>query len=199
MTENKALTGDTLDQLFNEARTHTTWLPKPVPDALLEQLYALTRWGPTSMNMQPMRLVFVRGAEAKAKLLTAVASGNQAKVEAAPVTVIVGYDLSFHDHLQRMAPHMKDPGSNFRGNDEVILENAFRNGSLQGGYLILAARALGLDTGPMSGFDPARVDEMFFPDSGIRSNFITNIGYGDAERLYPRAPRFEFDEVCRIE
>ena len=199
MTRKKPLGDDAMDQLFSEARTYTTWLPEPIPDSVLKRLYELTRWGPTSMNMQPMRLVFVRGEEAKAKLLTAVAAGNRPKVESAPVTVIVGHDLSFHEHLERMAPHMKDPASNFRGKEKSIRENAFRNGSLQGGYLILAARALGLDTGPMSGFDTEKMDELFFAGTNIRTNFIMNIGYGDPERLYPRAPRFEFDEICRIE
>ena len=192
------VTNGALDRLFNDARTYAGWLPDPVPESLLRELYDRVKWGPTSMNTQPMRLVFVTSPDAKQKLLQAVAPGNQAKVEAAPVTAIVAQDMTFYDHLQRMVPHAEDAGANFRGKEALIRETAFRNSTLQGGYLILAARAMGLDVGPMSGFDSARLDELFFPDSHIESNFIMNLGYGKPDSLYPRAPRFQFDEVCRI-
>lgn len=192
------VTDGALDRLFDHARTPNHWRPDKVPDDLLRALHDRVRWGPTSMNTQPMRLVFVTTAAQKLRLLEAVAPGNRAKVEAAPVTVIVGQDLAFHRHLARMAPHASDPAAFFRGKDSLIRETAFRNSTLQGGYLILAARAMGLDVGPMSGFDAAKLDALFFPDSEVESNFIMNLGYGDPEGLYPRAPRFEFDEVCRI-
>ncbi|MBS3895908.1 malonic semialdehyde reductase [Silanimonas sp.] len=192
-----ALDATTLDQLFRSARTHNAWQAKDVPDALLHQLYDLLKWAPTSANCSPARFVFVKSAEAKAKLKAALAPGNVEKTMAAPVTVIVGQDLAFPDTLPKLFPHA-DARSWFVGNDALIESTAFRNASLQGAYLILAARALGLDTGAMSGFDAARVDADFFAGTRIRSNFLINLGYGDPAGLFPRSPRLAFDEAARI-
>lgn len=192
-----ALDASALDQLFRSARTHNAWQAKDLPDALLHQLYELLKWGPTSANCSPARFVFVKSAEAKAKLKAALTPGNVEKTMAAPVTVIVGQDLSFHDKLPQLFPHA-DARSWFAGNEALIESTAFRNASLQGAYLILAARALGLDTGPMSGFDAARVDADFFAGTRIRSNFLVNLGYGDPAGLFPRSPRLAFDEAARI-
>lgn len=187
-----------LRQILTDARTYPGWLDQPVEDGLLRQLYELVRWGPTSMNTQPMRLVFVKSAEAKEKLLQAVAPGNTPKIEAAPVTVIVAQDMAFYRHLGRMVPHMKDPESGFTGKETYIQDTAYRNSTLQGGYLLMTARALGLDAGPMSGFNQEKLDALFFEGTSFRSNFIMNLGYGDPSSVHPRAPRFEFDEVCQI-
>lgn len=186
-----------LDVLFNEARTHTAWLDKPVEDALLKQVYDLTKMAPTSANCQPLRVVFVKSDEAKAKLKPCLAEGNVAKTMAAPVTAILGMDMEFYEELPRLFPHT-DAKSWFVGNDELIKTTAFRNSSLQGAYFILAARALGLDCGPMSGFDNAKVDAAFFGGTPVKSNFICSVGYGDASKLHPRSPRPEFHEFCRI-
>lgn len=187
-----------LRQILTEARTYSNWLDQPVEDNLLRQLYELARWGPTSMNTQPMRLVFVKSAEAKNKLLQAVAPGNVPKIDAAPVTVIVAQDMAFYRRLGRMVPHMKNPESNFAGKEAYIEDTAYRNSTLQGGYLLVTARALGLDAGPMSGFNQEKLDALFFEGTSLRSNFIMNLGYGDPSSVHPRAPRFEFDEVCQI-
>lgn len=187
-----------LAQVFTEARTFPTWQQREVRDDTLLTLYELVKWGPTSMNCQPMRLVFVKSDDAKARLLPAVAAGNVDKVKAAPVTAIIGHDLAFYDHLVTQAPHSKDAYKIFEGKETLTQSTAFRNGSMQGGYLILAARALGLDTGPMSGFNNARVDEEFFAGTRIRSNFIMNLGYGDESGLYPRGPRLAFKQVASI-
>lgn len=187
-----------LDQLFRRARTHNAWLPKPVDDALLRELVDLAKFGPTSANTSPARFVFVKSPEAKAKLKPALSEGNVAKTMAAPVTAIVGMDLAFYDYLPKLFPHA-DARSWFVGNDALIEATAFRNASLQGAYLILAARALGLDTGPMSGFDATAVEAAFFAGTSIKANFLINLGYGDASGLFPRSPRFEFDEIARIE
>jgi len=194
------LNEQTLDQLFRQARTHNGWLPTPVGDDLLRQLYDLAKWGPTSANMSPMRLVFVKSKEAKEQLRSALFAGNIDKTMAAPVTVIVAADGRFYEHLPRLFPQMPQFANMFKGpeNEEFARTNAMRNSSLQGGYLILAARSLGLDTGPMSGFDNAKLDATFFPDGRYRSNFLLNIGYGDRSKLHPRNPRFSFDEACRI-
>jgi 3-hydroxypropanoate dehydrogenase len=184
-------------QLFHDARTHNGWLPREVPDTLLRDLVEITRWAPTSVNMSPMRLVFVRSAEAKARLKPFLMDGNVAKTMAAPVTAIVAYDLAFYEHLPRLFPAY-DARSWFVGNDELTRISAVRNGTLQGGYLILAARALGLDCGAMSGFDNAGVDGAFFDGTQVRSNFLLNLGYGDPTALYPRGPRFDFDDIARI-
>lgn len=191
------LAAATLDQLFRNARTHNGWLDKPVPEALLKELHDLMKWGPTSANCWPLRVVYVKSPEAKARLLPLMMEGNRAKTEAAPVTAILGMDLDFPDTLPTLFPHT-DAKSWFAGNAPLIEATAFRNGSLQGAYFMLAARALGLDCGPMSGFDADRVNAEFFAGTNIRANFICNLGYGDAAALFPRSPRPEFDEVCKI-
>lgn len=192
------LSADALDQLFLEARTHSAWLPKPVDDALLRRVVALAVMGPTSANCSPGRFVFVKTPDAKEKLRPALSAGNLEKTMAAPVTVIVGMDMTFYDHLPKLFPHA-DARSWFVGSEEAIRSTAFRNSSLQGAYLIMAARSLGLDAGPMSGFNPAKVDEAFFAGTTIQSNFLINLGYGDRSRLHPRNPRLSFDEIARID
>jgi len=187
----------TLDQLFRNARTHNGWLAQPVTDALIMQLHDLMKWGPTSANCWPLRTVFVKSPEAKARLVPLMMEGNRAKTEAAPVTAILGMDMAFYEQLPRLFPHA-DAKAWFVGNDALIEGTAFRNSSLQGAYLMLAARALGLDCGPMSGFDAAGVDAEFFAGTQIKTNFICNIGYGDTAQLFPRSPRPEFAEVCKI-
>ena len=190
--------GDTaMDQVFREARTHNRWTDRPVPDHILQDLYALMKMGPTSANMSPARIVFVRSPDAKARLRPTLAPGNVDKTMTAPVCAIIGHDLDFWTHLPKLFPH-KDMTGMFRENPAMAEEAAFRNGSLQGGYFILAARSLGLDCGPMSGFDNDAVDRAFFAGTRIRSNFLCNLGYGDGSSLFPRAPRFRFDEVCSI-
>jgi 3-hydroxypropanoate dehydrogenase len=191
------LSDDALDQLFRKARTHNGWLPKPVDDDLLRRLIELTLLGPTSANSSPARFVLVKTAEGKEKLRPALSAGNLEKTIAAPVTVIVGTDMAFYEHLPKLFPHV-DARSWFVGNDALISSTAFRNATLQGGYLIMAARALGLDTGPMSGFDPQKVDEAFFAGTTVKSNFLINLGYGDPSKLFDRSPRFTFDEVAKI-
>jgi len=191
------LNQEALNQLFLEARTHNGWLDKPVSEELLHELYRLTVFGPTSANMQPARYVFVQSAEGKEKLKPALSAGNLEKTLTAPVTVIVATDYEFYEHLPRLFPHA-DAKSWFVGNQPLIDASAFRNSSLQGAYLILAARALGLDTGPMSGFDNAKVDEAFFAGTRIKTNFLINLGYGDSSKLFPRSPRPSFDEFARI-
>ena len=186
-----------LHQLFLDARTHNGWREQPVTDAELEQLFDLLKMGPTSANCSPARFLFVRTPEAKARLLPCMAAGNVEKTRAAPVTAIIGYDLEFHEKLPQLFPHT-DARSWFAGKPDLIASAAFRNGSLQGGYLILAARAIGLDCGPMSGFENARVDAEFWAGTAVRTNFICNLGHGDPSKLMPRSPRFRFDEACRI-
>ncbi len=193
----KPLNDAALDILFRDARTHNGWQDKPVPEDLLRRLYNLMKWGPTSFNCSPARLVFVTSQEAKEKLRPALMEGNVEKTMAAPATVIVGHDPRFWEHLPRLFPAM-DAKSFFEGNEEFAETTAFRNGTLQGAYLIIAARALGLDVGPMSGFDNAAVDAVFFPDGRHQSNFLANLGYGEAAALYPRGPRLEFEEAARI-
>lgn len=184
--------------LFRAARTHSKFHDRPVDDALLRQAWDLARMGPTSANCQPARIVFVRSAEAKQRLRPALAPGNVDKTMAAPVTAIIGHDMEFYEKLPSLFPHA-DARSWFVGNEAMIQSTAFRNGTLQGAYFILALRGLGLDCGPMSGFDSAKVDEAFFAGTPVRSNFLVNIGYGDPAGLYPRGPRLEFDEACRVE
>jgi 3-hydroxypropanoate dehydrogenase len=186
-----------LDILFREARTHSAWLDKPVGDDLLRQVYELMKWGPTAANSCPARIVFVRGAEAKARLLPAMAPGNVEKVRAAPVTAIIGYDLAFYEKLPKLFPHT-DARSWFVGNAPLIERSAFQSGTLQGAYLLIAARALGLDAGPMNGFDNEKVDREFFAGTPIKSNFVINLGYGDRSKLFPRSPRLSFDEAAQI-
>lgn len=186
-----------LGQLFREARTHNGWQPKGVTEEALRRLYDLLKMGPTSANSLPARFVFVQSPEAKARLKPCLAPNNVEKTMAAPVTVIVGYDTEFYEKLPKLFPHT-DARAWFVGNPELIQSTAFRNASLQGAYLILAARALGLDCGPMSGFDNAKVDAAFFPDGTVKSNFLVNLGYGDPSKVRPRGPRPAFEEVCRI-
>lgn len=193
----ESLAENALNQLFTDARTHNAWLDRPVPDELLRELYDLWRWGPTSANCSPARMVFVKSPEAKARLLPALLEGNLDKTRSAPVTAIIGYDLDFPEHLPKLFPHA-DAKSWFVGNAPLIEATAFRNSSLQGAYLMLAARALGLDCGPMSGFDPEAVQAAFFPDSSVRVNFLCNLGYGDPKGLFPRGPRLDFAEVCSV-
>jgi 3-hydroxypropanoate dehydrogenase len=186
-----------LDQLFLEARTYNAWLDKPVSDDLLKQAVDLAKMAPTSVNASPMRLVFVRSAEAKAKLKPALAEANVEKTMAAPVTAIVAHDLEFYEALPQLFPHM-DARPWFSGNAAFAEATAVRNGTLQGAYLLLALRAVGLDTGPMSGFDNALVDEAFFAGTPVKSNFLINIGYGSQDKLFPRSPRFDFEQIASI-
>jgi 3-hydroxypropanoate dehydrogenase len=185
------------EQLFTDARTQNGYLPTPVPDTQLQALYDLLKWGPTSANSSPARFVFVRSEEAKARLLPCMAPGNRAKVAQAPVTVIVGMDMLFFDKLPQLFPHT-DARAWFVGNAPMIEATAFRNSSLQGAYLIMAARALGLDCGPMSGFDSAKVDAAFWAGTAVRCNFICTLGHGDASKLMPRSPRLAFAEACTL-
>jgi 3-hydroxypropanoate dehydrogenase len=194
---NTPIAKSSIQQLFTEARTHHAWKDKPVSDELLKEIYDLAKWGPTSANASPLRIVFVKSKAAKEKLLSALAGPNVEQVRAAPVTAILAYDQKFFDHLPRLFPAY-DMRPMFAGNASLSEQTAFRNSSLQGAYFILAVRALGLDAGPMSGFDNAKVDQAFFEKSSWRSNFICNIGYGDVEKLYPRGPRLSFDEACVI-
>jgi 3-hydroxypropanoate dehydrogenase len=186
-----------LDLIFRDARTHNGWRDQPVPVEVLQQVWDLAKMGPTSANCMPARVVFVVSAEAKEKLRPCLQEGNVAKTMAAPATAIIGHDITFYDKLPELFPHT-DARAWFVGNDALIESTAFRNGTLQGAYLILAARALGLDCGPMSGFDNAAVDAAFFAGTPIRSNFLCNLGYGDASKLHPRNRRLGFDEACRI-
>ena len=189
-----------LDQIFRQARTQNGWQNTPVGDDKLKELYELLKWAPTSMNCQPARFLFIRSEEAKQRLLPLLSPGNQEKTQQAPVTVIVGYDLAFYDQLPRMFPHRPEARDNFAGPDKETLarETAIRNGTLQGAYLILAARALGLDCGPMSGFDAAAVDAEFWKDTSVRSNFLCNLGYGDPSKVMERLPRLPFAEACQL-
>ena len=187
-----------LDLILRGARTHNVFQDRPVSEAQLRQIHEIMRWGPTSQNSQPCRIVFVRTPEGKEKLKPALSEGNLAKTLAAPVTVIVAHDEDFHEKLPYLFPHA-DAKSWFDGPREGRRESAFRNGTLQGAYLILAARSLGLDAGPMSGFDNAKVDAAFFAGTAIKSNFLINLGYGDPAGLFPRSPRLSFDEAARIE
>src|SRR6516225_568693 len=184
-----------LATLFRDGRTFSYWQERPVSEALVEAAFELACLGPTSGNCQPMRLVLVRSAAAKERLLPCVSSGNYEKVRTAPVTAIVAYDCEFYDHLPRLYPHTDARGW-FTTDEGLALETAVRNSSLQGAYLILALRAQGLDCGPMSGFDAAKVDAAFFPDGRYRSNFLLNIGYGERAHLRPRLPRLGFAEVA---
>lgn len=191
------VSGAALDQIFREARTLTAWLPKAVPHDLLRQAVQLALLAPTSANSSPARFVFVTSPEAKARLKPALAPGNVDKTMAAPATAIIAWDTEFYEHLPRLFPQA-DMKQYFVGNAKHAEESAFRNGSLQGAYFILAARALGLDCGPMSGFDPAKVNAEFFPDGKWKANFLCNVGYGDRSKLHPRNPRLSFDEAARI-
>ena len=187
----------TLATLFTEARTQNGYLPQPVDDAMLHRLYDVLKFGPTAANACPARFQFVRSAAAKVRLLACVSPGNVVKIEQAPVTVIIGMDLAFHEQLPKLFPHA-DARAWFAGKDTAIRESAFRNSSLQGGYMIIAARALGLDCGPMSGFDATRLDAAFWADSTVTTNFICTLGRGDPAKVMPRLPRLSFDEACAL-
>jgi 3-hydroxypropanoate dehydrogenase len=189
--------GEALDALFREARTHGAWLAHPVPEHLLREAYDLARMGPTSANSSPARFVFLKTAEARERLVPALMPGNVDKTREAPVTVIVAHDMEFHEQLPRLWPQA-DARSWFAGNPGLIADTAARNSSLQGAYFMLAARAVGLDCGPMSGFDPEKVNAEFFPDGKWRANFLCNLGHGDPAKLHPRGSRLDFDEACRV-
>ncbi len=193
-----AMNDEGLDLVFRKARTHNVWLDKPVDDALLRQVYDLAKMGPTSANMSPLRIVFVKSREAKERLRPALAPGNVDKTLAAPVTAILGMDVRFYEQLPRLFPHT-DARAWFKDLPDNVLEYmALRNSSLQGAYFMLAARALGLDCGPMSGFDNAKVDAEFFAGTTVKSNFLCNLGHGDPARVHPRSPRLAFEEACKI-
>ncbi|MEX0693741.1 MAG: malonic semialdehyde reductase [Rhodospirillales bacterium] len=191
------LGSEDLDTLFLKARTYTAWADKPVPDEKLEQIWSLARMGPTSANCSPARIVFVSSEAAKQILRPCLMAGNVEQTMKAPVTAIIGHDMTFYDRLPELFPHT-DARSWFVGNAALIEETAFRNGTLQGAYLMLAARSLGLDCGPMSGFDKEKLNEAFFGGTSIKANFLCNLGYGDGEKLYPRGPRLAFAEACQI-
>ena len=191
----KHVSPEALAQLFTEARTHNAFLDKPVPEELLRQALDLAKMGPTSVNQSPMRLIFVRTKEGKERLGPALSPGNLDKTLAAPVVAIVGYDVKFYEHLPFLFPHA-DAKPWFSGNAEFAARAAFQNGTLQVAYLILALRAVGLDTGPMTGFDNAKVDAEFFAGTDVKSNVLINIGFGDASKLFPRSPRFSFDQIA---
>jgi 3-hydroxypropanoate dehydrogenase len=186
------------DLLFREARTHNKWQDKPVTDEQIHALYDLLRFGPTSANSSPARFVFIRTPEGKAKLAPALSAGNTEKTMTAPVTAIIAYDPKFFLKLPQLFPHNADAINWFTSNDALAATTAFRNGTLQGAYLMIAARSLGLDTGAMSGFDNDLVDKTFFADNGWRSNFLVNIGYGDPAGVFNRSPRLSFDEACLL-
>ena len=192
-----ALNQDALDQLFNDARTHNGWLDRSVEEDLLRAVWDLTKMAPTSANCSPARIFFVVSAEAKERLKPSLIEGNVDKTMAAPVTAIIGSDQKFHDRLPELFPHA-DAKSWFEGNEPLIQTTAFRNATLQGAYFILAARALGLDCGPMSGFDNDAVDETFFAGTDVKSNFLCSIGYGSGENMFPRSPRLDFDDACSV-
>ena len=186
-----------MKQLFTEARTHNVWLPEPVSGDLLKKVYDLMKFGPTSANCSPLRIVFVKTQEAKERLKPALAEGTGENTMAAPVTAILAQDMKFYEHLPMLFPHA-DAKSWFAGKDALIAETAVRNSSLQGAYFIVAARAYGLDCGPMSGFDQEKVNQEFFKGTSVRSNFLCNLGYGDKTKLFPRSPRFKFEDICQI-
>jgi 3-hydroxypropanoate dehydrogenase len=192
------LNDESLDLIFRKARTHSVWLDKPVDDALLAQIYDLAKMGPTSANMCPMRIVFVKSKAAKEKLKPVLDAGNVDKTMTAPVTAIIGMDIRFYEKLPKLFPHA-DAKAWFKDLPENVLEYiALRNSSLQGAYFMLAARSLGLDCGPMSGFDNAKLDAAFFAGTPVKSNFLCNLGHGDSTKLYPRSPRLDFAEACRV-
>jgi 3-hydroxypropanoate dehydrogenase len=193
--ERRRLSDQVLDQVFRTARTRNTWASIPISDALVRQLYDLTKWGPTAANTTPGRFIFVRSACAKERLKPHLIDSNVDKTMAAPCCVIVAYDSRFYDLLGKLFPS-RDMRAAFAGNAPLIEETAKRNSTLQGAYMMLAARSLGLDCGPMSGFNAATLDAEFFPDGRWKSNFLFNVGYGTDENLYPRNPRLDFDEAC---
>jgi 3-hydroxypropanoate dehydrogenase len=192
------LNDEGLRLLFLDARTHNGWTDKPVSDADLRRIFDVMKMAPTSANTSPARFLFLRTKAAKERLRPALLSGNVEKTMSAPVTAIVGYDLEFYEHLPRLFPHNQEARSWFAGNPKLIEATAFRNGTLQGAYFMLAARAIGLDVGGMSGFDNARVDAEFFPDGRIKSNFLCNVGHGDPAKVLQKLPRLDFEEACSL-
>ena len=188
---------EALNLIFGEARSMNGWQDKDVSDAMIHSLYDLTKMGPTSTNCSPARFVFVKSEAEKVKFEPALLPNNISKVMTAPVVAIIGYDLDFSDHMTKLFPHM-DVAPMYKGNNEMNVSTAFRNSSLQGAYLMMVARAMGLDCGPMSGFNNQLVDETFFSDTNIKSNFLCCIGYGDSTKIFKRLPRLDFDEVCKI-
>lgn len=197
MEINKLISEDSLNQIFFKARTHRAFSNEPIDDRVLHQIYDILKWGPTSANCCPMRLVFVKSPESKQRLIECLDKGNIPKVQSAPVTAIIAMDMEFYEKMPKLAPHA-DLRSYFAGNPKLIEETAFRNSSLQGAYFLIAARAVGLDCGPMSGFDNAKLDAAFFADTKWKSNFLCNLGYGDATQLKPRQPRLGFEEACLV-
>jgi 3-hydroxypropanoate dehydrogenase len=195
--DHKTIGEAALAQLFTEARTHNAFLDKPVPVELLKHAVDIAKIGPTSANQSPARILFLASPEAKARLIPLMAPGNQEKTSHAPVVAVVGYDEKFYEHLPFLMPHANAKAW-FEGNDAFAARSAFQNGTLQVAYLILALRAVGLDTGPMTGFDNAKVDAEFFAGSAVKSNVVINIGYGDSSKLFPRSPRFAFDQIAKI-
>ena len=202
---------EALNVLFREARSHSAWLDKPVAENTIRQIYEVLKWGPTSANTSPTRFIFLQSTKAKERLRPALSPGNVAKTLTAPVTVIIAFDLKFYEKLPRLFPHNPAMREVFTNNPQLIETTARRNSSLQGAYMMIVARALGLDCGPMSGFDNAKVDEEFFsagkcedceqeffPEGHVKSNFLCNLGYGDHSTLYPRSPRLEFSEACSL-
>ena len=198
MIVTEAISEDALDRLFRTARTFSYWQDRPVGDDTLHRLFDLMKWGPTSANGCPARILFLRTREAKQRLVPALMEANVEKVLAAPVTAIMGYDLHFYDQISKLYPQAPGFREVFAASPDLAEATARRNSSLQGAYLIVAARALGLDCGPMSGFDNAKVDQEFFSETHVRSNFLCNLGYGDASRLHPRNPRLSFEEACAL-
>jgi len=187
-----------LDLLFRKARSHNGWLDKPITDELLRRLYELMKWGPTSANCSPARLVFVRTPANKERIRPALSPNNVEKTMTAPVIAIVAYDARFYEHLPQLFPRNPQVAELFASNAALSATTAFRNGTLQGGYFLLAARAVGLDCGPMSGFDNAKIDAEFFPDGRFKSNFLCGLGHGDPTKLHPRSPRLAFEEACTL-
>lgn len=196
--EKERLDEQGLDLIFRSARTHNVWLSAPVPEEMLRAIWNVMKFGPTSANCSPLRIVFVQSAEAKERLVACMSESNQAKTRVAPVTAILAMDLEFYEELPRLFPHNQAARSWFAGKPEHIQETALRNSSLQGAYFIIAARALGFDCGPMSGFNADKVNAEFFADSTWKVNFVCSLGHGDASKLFPRSPRLDFDEACRI-
>ena len=192
------LSDNALDTIFRQARSYNRWQDRPVPDALIHQLYDLLKWGPTSANCCPSRFTFIKSEAAKSRLVPHLLEANVIKVQTAPVVVIIGSDPKFYDRIPELFPHNPEAREWFSGDQDLAAETAFRNGTLQGAYLIIAARALGLDCGPMSGFDQAGVNGEFFPDGSVVSNFLCGLGYGSEEELFPRLPRLSFDAACQI-
>lgn len=184
--------------IFREARSQNRWLERGIPDALLQELYDLMKWGPTSMNTSPMRVLFLRTPEAKERLVPALAAANVDKVRAVPVVAVIAHDMAFHHKMPFLFPHRQDAGDMYKHNDRLREATAFRNGTLQGAYLMIAARMLGLDCGPLSGFNEDLINETFFADGSLRVNFLCGLGYGDPAGLFPRHPRLGFDEVCEL-